>query len=133
MGEEIERRHHFVVGVFVAEGDVVHFLKVVQDEKTASMLSGLDAVLVVEASVPKHLGLSLLPRFGLLRDRWAVLVKVGVVLVERDRHPGLILVGRVGKEEAGDFFRFQAFEANRETCLEEDLSESSEVVILGLA
>ena len=68
MGEELERRHHFVVGVFVAEGDVVHFLEGVQDEKTASVLRGSDAVLVVEASVPKRLELSLLPRLGLSRD-----------------------------------------------------------------
>ena len=47
MGKELERRHHFVVGVFVAEGDVVHFLEGLQDEKTASALRGLDAVLVV--------------------------------------------------------------------------------------
>ena len=77
-----------------------------QDEKTESVLCGLDAVLVVEASVPKRLDLLLLPRFGLSHDRWVVLVEGGVILVKRDCHPGLILVGRVGKDEAGDFSVF---------------------------
>ena len=45
------------------------------------MLHGSDAVLVVEASVTKCLKLSFLPRFGILRDRWVVLVEGGVVLV----------------------------------------------------
>ena len=117
MGKELERRHHFVVGVFVAEGDVVNFLEGVEDEKKASVLRGSDAVLVFEASVPKRLELWLIPHFGISRDRWVLLVKGGVVLVERDRHPGLILVGCVRKDEAGDFYSFQAGEANRETCL----------------
>ena len=59
----------------------MHFLECVQDEKTASVLHGSDAVLVVEASVTKCLKLSFLPRFGILRDRWVVLVEGGVVLV----------------------------------------------------
>ena len=112
MGEEIERRHHFVVGVFVAEGDVLHFLEGVQDEETASVLRGSDAVLIVEAGVPKRLDLSLLPRSGLSRDRWFVFIEGGFVLVERDRHPGLVLVSRFGKDEASDFSSFRAVEAN---------------------
>ena len=55
MGKDLERSHHFVVGVFVAEGDVVHFLKGVQYEETASVLCGLDAFLVIKAGVPKCL------------------------------------------------------------------------------
>ena len=69
MDEELKRRHHFVVGVFVTEGDVVHFLEGVQDENTASMLRGLVAVLVFKASIPKLLELLLLPSFGTLRDQ----------------------------------------------------------------
>ena len=61
MGEELERRYHFVVGVFVTEGDVVHFLEGLQDENTASVLHGLDAVLVVEESVSNHQELFLFP------------------------------------------------------------------------
>ena len=112
MGEELEQRHHFVVGVFVAEGDIVHFLEGVQDEETASVLCGSDAVFIVEAGVPKRLELLLLPRFGLSCDRWVVFFEGGVVLVGRDLHPGLVLVSRVGKYEAGDFSRFRAGKAN---------------------
>ena len=90
----------------------MHFLERVQDEKTASMLCGSDAVLVFEASVTKRLELSLLPRFGILHDRWVVLVKGDVVLVKQDRHPGLILVCSVRKDKAGDFSRFRASEEN---------------------
>ena len=111
----------------------MYFLEGMQDEKTASVLRGSYTVLVFKASVPKRLDLSLLPRFGLSRDQWVVLVEGGVVLVERDRHPGLILVGRVGKDEAGDFSCFRAGKENRETRMEEDLSYSSEVVVFGLA
>ena len=57
----------------------------------------------------------------------------GVVLVERGRYPGLVLVGRVGKYEAGEFSIFRAGGANQETCLKEDFSYSSEVAILWLA
>ena len=113
MGEEIERRHHFLVGVFVAEGYVVHYPEGVQDEKTASVLRGLNAVLIVKAGVPKRLELLLLPRFGLSRYRWVVFVEGGVILVEQDRHPGLILVGHVGKDKAGNFSRFRAGKTNR--------------------
>ena len=81
MGEELEQRNHFVVAVFVAEGYVVHFLEGVQDENKASVLCGLDAVLVVKVSVPKRLEILLLPRFGLSRDRWVVLIVGDVVLV----------------------------------------------------
>ena len=94
MGEELEQRHHFVVGVFVAEGDAVNFLEGVEDENTASVLHVAGAVLVFEASVPKRLEISLLPRFGILHDLWVVLIEGGVVLGERDCHHGLILLGR---------------------------------------
>ena len=77
MGKELERIHHFVVGVFVAAGDVVYLLKGVKDEETASVLGGADAVLVVKAGVPKRLELPLLPRFGLYGDQWVVFVKGG--------------------------------------------------------
>ena len=46
------------------------------------MLCGADAVLIVEADVPKRLELSLLPRFGLSCDQWVVFVEGGVVLVK---------------------------------------------------
>ena len=60
----------------------MHFLEGTKDKKTASVLHGLDAVLVFEASVPKLLEILLLPRFGISRDQWVVLVEGGVVLVE---------------------------------------------------
>ena len=97
------------------------------------MLRGADAVLIVEAGVPKRLEISLLPRFGLSHDRWVIFVEGSVVLFEQDLHPGLILVGRVWKDKAGDFYSFRSVEANGETCLEGDLSYSSEVIVLGLA
>ena len=84
----------------------MHFLGGVHDEKMSSVLSGLDAVLIVGVGVPKCPDLLLIPRFGLSRDRWVVFVEGGVVLVKRDLHPGLILVGRIRKDEAGGFSRF---------------------------
>ena len=99
-------RHHFIVGVFVAEGDIVHFLEGVQDEETKSVLRGVDAALIVKAGVPKRMDLSLLPRFGLSRDRWVVFIKGGVVLAEQDLHPRLVILSRVGKYEAGEFSSF---------------------------
>ena len=69
----------------------MHFLEGVQDEDTASVLRGVDAVLIVEAGVPKSLELSLLPRVGLSCDQWVVFVEGRVVLVERDRYPGWFL------------------------------------------
>ena len=71
----------------------MHFLEGMQDKKTAFMICGFDAVLVFKVSVPKCLEISLHTRFGILCDRWVVLVKGGVILVERDCHPRLILVG----------------------------------------
>ena len=133
MGEELEQRHHFVVGVFVVEVDEVHFLEGVQDEETVYMLGGADAVLMIKKGVPKRREFLLLPRFGLSHDQGVVFVEGGVVLVEQYRYPRLVLLGRVRKYEAGDFSRFQDGEANRETCLKEDFSYSSEVVILRLA
>ena len=67
MGKELERRHHFVVGVFVEEGDKVHFLEGVQDEEMESMLCGANAVLIIKADVSKRLEILLLPSFGLSR------------------------------------------------------------------
>ena len=132
MGEEIERIHHLVVGVFIAEGNVVHCLEGVQDEEASSVLCGSDPVLIVEAGVPKRLELLLLPHFGLSRDQWVVFVEGGVVLVKLYCHPGLVLISRAGKDESCDFSIFQAGKANQETCLKEDLSHSSEVVVLRL-
>ena len=60
-------------------------------------------------------------------------VEGGVVLVKRYHHPGLILVSRVGKDEAGEFSSFRAVDMNRETFLKEDLLYSLEVVVLYLA
>ena len=68
MGKELKRRHHFVVGVLIAEGDIVYLLEGAEDEETTSVLSGVDAVLIVEAGVPQRLELSLLPRFGVSCD-----------------------------------------------------------------
>ena len=45
----------------------------------------------------------------------------------------MILVSRVKKYEDGDFSSFRAGEANRETCLKEELSYSSEVIALWFA
>ena len=68
MGRELEQRHHFIVGVFFAEGDLMYLLEGVKDEETASVICGADAVLVVKAGVPKRLELLLLPCFGVSRD-----------------------------------------------------------------
>ena len=77
------------------------------------MLRGADAVLIVEAGVPKRLELSFLPQFGLSLDRWVVFVEGGLFLVEQGHYPGLVLVGCVRKYEASEFSSFQAGEANR--------------------
>ena len=53
----------------------MHFLEGLQNENKASMLRGLDAVLIVEAGVPKRQKLSLLPRFGISCDRWVVFIE----------------------------------------------------------
>ena len=111
----------------------MYFLEGMQDEKTASVLRGTDAVLIIEAGVPNRLELSLIPSFGLSCDQGVVFVEGGVVLVEQDRYPGLVLVGRVSKYKASDFFSFRASEANRETFLKEEFVYSSEVVVLPLA
>ena len=55
MGEELERGHHFVVGVFVMEGDVMYLLEDVEDEERSYVLGGTYAVLVIDAGVPKRL------------------------------------------------------------------------------
>ena len=97
------------------------------------MLCGADAVLIIKADVPKRLEHSLLTRFGISCYRGVVFVEGGVVLVEQDRYPGLGLVRRVRKYEAGDFSRFRAGEANLETYLKEHFLYSLEVVVLRLA
>ena len=111
MGEELKRRHHFIVGVFVAKGDVMYLLEGVQDEETSSVLRGADAVLVVESCVPKRPKLLLISRFGLSCDQWVVFVKGGIVLVKRGCYSWLVLVGRVRKYEVGDFSRVRAGKA----------------------
>ena len=133
MGEELERRHHFVVGVFVVDGDVMYLLEGVQDEETESLICGADAVSVVNTGAPKRLEFTLIPRFGLSRDRWVVFVEGGIVLVKRGRYPWFVLVGRVRKYEAGDFYSFRYGEADRETFFKEYCPYSSEVVVLWLA
>ena len=95
MGEELERRHHFVVGVFVAEGDVVQPLEGTKDEEMSSVIGGTDAVLVVKGGVPKRLELSLFQCFGLSGDQRVIFVKGGIILVGGSRYPRLVLVGRV--------------------------------------
>ena len=97
------------------------------------MLCGADAVLIIKADVPKRLELLLLPRFGISCYRGVVFGEGGVVLVKRDCYPGLGLVRRVRKYEAGDFSRFRAGEANLETYLKEHFLYSLEVVVLRLA
>ena len=111
----------------------MYLLKVVKDEETSSVLCGVDVVLVVNAGVPKRLDLSLLPRFGLSHDQWVIFVEGCVVLVERGRYPWLVLEGRIRKYEAGDFSSFRASKTNQETCLQEEFSNSLEVVVLRLA
>ena len=68
MGEDLERRHHFIVGVFVVEGDVMYLLEIMKDEETTSTIFGAYAVLVIESGVSKFLELPLLPRFGVSHD-----------------------------------------------------------------
>ena len=133
MGEELERGHHFVVGFFVAEVDVVYLLKGVEDEETASVLGGVYTVLVIKVGVPKRLEFALFPHFGLSGDRWVICFEGGIVLVERSHYPQLIIVGRVMEYDTSDFDGFRTGEADRETRLEEDFSDSSEVVVLQLA
>ena len=60
----------------------MHFLEGMQDEEAASVLRGLDAVLIFESGVPNRLELLLILRFGLSRDRLFIFVQGGVVLVE---------------------------------------------------
>ena len=46
----------------------MYLLKGMDDEETASVLGGADAVLVVEAVFTKRLEFLLLPRFGIFGD-----------------------------------------------------------------
>ena len=88
-----------------------------KNEETAYVIRGADAVLVVEAGVPKRLKLLLLQRFGRFCDRWVVFVKGGIVLIKRGHLPWLVLVSRVGKYEAGDFSIFEpARRVERHVC-----------------
>ena len=108
-------------------------LEGMEDEDTESMLVGVYAVLVIEAGVTKRLDLSLFPQFGLSGDLWVTFVDGGIVLVERCRYPQLILVGHVWEYKDGDFDGFRTGELNQEKRLEENFSDSSEVVVLWLA
>ena len=112
MGKDLEWGHHFLVGVFVAEGGVVDLLEVVENEEPTSVLCGADAVLVIEADVPERLEFLLFPRFGISGDRWIVFVEGCIVLVERCRYPRLILVGRIREDDSGDFSGFRTGEAD---------------------
>ena len=111
----------------------MYLLGVVEGEEMVSVLGGVDAVLVVEAGFPKRLGFSLLPRFGIFGDHLIIFVKGGIVLVRRCRYPWLIFVGRIGEDKASDFACFRTDEADRETRLEENVFDSSKVVVLWLA
>ena len=114
------------------EGDVVDLLKVVKDKDTASVLGGADTVLVIKAGVPKNLELPLFPHLSLSGDRWVVFVEGDIVLVKQCHHSWLVLVGRIGEYEAGEFAGFRTGKADQETRLKEELSYSSEVVVLWL-
>ena len=59
----------------------MYLLKGVEDEETASVLRGADAVLVFEAGVSKRLDFSFLTHFGIFGDRWIVLFEGSGVLV----------------------------------------------------
>ena len=75
MREEGKRQHHFVVGVVVAEGDVVHLLEGVEYELTASVIGGADSVLVAEAGRPQDLLFALLPCVGVCVDGQVIFVE----------------------------------------------------------
>ena len=111
----------------------MYLLKGVEDEETASVLSGADAVLVFEAGVSKRLDFSFLTHFGIFGDRWILFVKGGIVLFERCRYPKLIFEGRIREKEAGDFACFRASKTDLETRLEENFFDSLKVVVLWLA
>ena len=70
---------------------------------TASVLDGVDAVLVDEAGGPQGFIFSLLPRVGFCVDGRVVFVERIFVLVERLGYPQLSEVDVVGKNDAGDF------------------------------
>ena len=84
----------------------MYLLEGVEDEETASVIGGADAVLVFEAGVPRRLNFLLLPRFGIFGDRWIVFVEGGIFLVERLHYPWLIFVRRIREDEAGEFVCF---------------------------
>ena len=89
--------------------------------------------MVIEAGVTELLEFLLLPCFSFSGDQCIVFFEGGIILVKQCRYPRLILVGRIGEDEAGDFSGFRTGEADRETGLEEDFSDSSKVVVLCLA
>ena len=87
--EEGQRQHHFAVSVIAAEGDVVRLLEGVEDELTASVIGGMDAVLVSEAGGPQGLLFSFLPIFFFRVDGQVILVKRGLVIVKLLGYPRL--------------------------------------------
>ena len=68
VGEEGEWRHYFVEYVVVFEGNVVNFLKFVEDQSTAAVLGGGNTALVCEPGGPDCGELLLLPRRSFLGD-----------------------------------------------------------------
>ena len=82
MGEELEQRHHLVLDVSIEEGDVEHFLNGMRDEEAASVLCGLDTVLIFKAGVPKYLEILLLPWFGLSREQCIIFVEGTVTFIK---------------------------------------------------
>ena len=128
--EEGERQHHFVVSVVVVEGDVVHLLDGMEDELTASMIGGADAILVAEAVGPQGLIFVLLPHVGFRIDRLVLFVEGVFVIVERLVYPQLSEVDVVDKDEAGDFSWFLTGEADLQAYLEEDFPGLLKVVVL---
>ena len=128
--EEGERRHHFVVGVVVAEDDVVHLLEGVEGELMASVLGGADAVLVAEAGGPQGLLLLLLPRVVFRVNGRVVFVEGGFIHFEQIGYLWLSEVDVVGEDEAGDFAWFRTGKADQQASLEEDFSDLPKVLVL---
>ena len=85
--EEGQRQHHFAVSVIAAEGDVVRLLEGVEDELTASVIGGMDAVLVSEAGGAKGLLFALLPHIGFRINGQVVFVERGFCPRQTTRLP----------------------------------------------
>ena len=82
VGKDLERRHHFVVGVFVVEGDVFRLVEGVEQELVPAVLCAGNASLILQFGGPDSLFLFLLPRRGFLRDGGIIFGKGGFFLVE---------------------------------------------------